>query len=303
MELLTGLLAATLSASTPIALAALGGIFTYFANTFNIAMEGMMLAGAFFAVAASFLTGSWAWGVAAAVAAGLGIAVLFALIAVGLRCDEFVTGIAINMLALGGTTFLLRLWFNVKGALVSTGIASLPRWNLPLIDDIPVLGDVISGHAFLVYVTWVLVAVAHWMLFSTRFGLRLRASGEHPEAAASLGVSPRRYKYWAALLSGVFCGLAGAYLSLGYVNLFTENMSNGRGWIALAAIILVRGRPLPMLLIALVFGLFDGMGMALQGAKFPAQITHMLPYLATLFALYYYARNVRQQRLAEGIGA
>ncbi|WP_324718167.1 ABC transporter permease [Carboxydochorda subterranea] len=276
-------------------------MFTYHANTFNIAMEGMMLAGAFFAVAASYLTGSWAAGVAAAVGAGLLLAALFALVAIGLRCDEFVTGIAINMLALGGTTFLLRLWFNVKGALVSPRIAALPRWHIPGLEQVPFLGDVLSGHAFLVYVTWAAVAAVHWVIFSTRFGLRLRASGESPDAAASLGVSPSRYKYWAALLSGLLSGLAGAYLSLGYVSLFTENMSNGRGWIALAAIILVRARPVPMLLISLLFGFFDGMGMALQGAKFPAQLTHMLPYLATLLALYSYARTARRRRLAEGV--
>lgn len=291
MHTLLALISASFSAATPIILASLGGLFTFHANTFNIAMEGMMLIGAFFAVVGSYFFHSWAMGLLLGVGAALLTSLLFALFAVVLRTDEFVTGIAINMFALGGTTFLLRLIFDVKGAFVSDKIVALPRLNLPWLANVPLFGPLFNNHAVLVYVSWLLVAVVAFFLYQTRFGLRLRATGEHAETTASVGVNPDRYKFVAALLSGLFSGLGGVYLSLGYVTLFTENMTNGRGFIALAAIILVRGTPFGILLISLLFGFFDGLGLVLQNAKVPAQFTHMLPYLATVAALYLYSRE------------
>lgn len=303
MHTLLALVSASFSAATPIVLASLGGLFTFHANTFNIAMEGMMLLGAFFAVVGSYFFHSWLAGLLLGVAAALFASLLFALFAVVLRCDEFVTGIAINMFALGGTTFLLRLIFNVKGAFISDKIVPLPRVNLPWLAEVPIIGPLFNNHAFLVYASWLLVAVAAFFLYRTRFGLRLRAVGEHAETVASVGVSPERYKFGAALLSGLFSGLGGVYLSLGYVTLFTENMTNGRGFIALAAIILVRGTPLGILLISLLFGFFDGLGLVLQNAQIPAQFTHMLPYLATIAALYVYSRDKRARRAPANAGA
>ncbi|MBE3575123.1 MAG: ABC transporter permease [Firmicutes bacterium] len=296
MHLALALISAAFGAATPIILASLGGLFTFHANTFNIAMEGMMLVGAFFAVVGSYFFHSWLAGLFLGVAAAFLVSILFAVFSVTLRCDEFVTGIAINMVALGGTTFLLRLLFNVKGAFVSDQIVALPRVHFAWLSAIPVVGPLFDGQSFLVYLSWLLVAVVSYFLYHTRFGLQLRATGEHAETAASVGINPARYKIGAALLSGVLSGLGGVYLSLGYVTLFTENMTNGRGFIALAAIILTRGSPAGVLLISLVFGFCDGLGLVLQNASIPPQFTHMLPYLATLVALYVYNANWKHKQ-------
>lgn len=245
-------------AAAPILLAAVGGLYTYHANVFNIAMEGMMLIGAFLGILGSYLTGFWAAGF---------------------------------LLALGGTTYALRRMFQVKGALIDPSIQPMPRWNIPLIRDIPLLGEVLSDHPFMVYLSIAVVFIASYHLYMTSFGLRLRAVGEDAKAADSAGISSKGLKTSAILISGVLCALAGVFLSLGYVTLFAENMSAGRGWISLAVIILTRGRPVNVLLMVLVFGFFDGLGLSLQNTAIPPQFTGMLPYLATLGALYFYSRR------------
>lgn len=291
MELIGEILRASIFAAIPVLLAALGGAYTYHANVFNIAMEGMMLIGAFIAVLASFFTGSWLIGVSMSIVGGVLASVLFLLFAVYLKTDEFITGIAINMLALGGTTYALRQIFEVKGAFMSPDISAIPHFRIPVIDSIPILGDILSNFPFLIYVSVLLVWVVQYHFYHTRYGLRLRASGEMPQAVDSVGVSTKRTKSIAILVSGVFCGLSGALLSLGYVTLFVENISNGRGWIALTVIILTRGRPLGILCMAILFGFFDGVGITLQSINVPSQLAQMTPYLATLVALYYYARH------------
>jgi len=297
MGLLTSLLQASLSSCTPILLAALGGMFTYYANVFNIAMEGMMLIGAYFAVLGSYFFGSWIVGTLFALISGLVTALVFAFFAIYLKTDEFITGIGVNMLALGGTTYLLRNTFGVKGAFISPEIISLPRLDIPLLKDIPLLGDMLNGHPILVYIALVAAIGAEVLVFRTRFGLRLRATGEDSETTRSVGVNPERTKLWSIILSGLFSSLAGVYLSLGYVTLFSENMSNGRGWISLAIIILVRGRPLGILGMSLIFGFFEGLGLVLQNSDIPPQFTSMIPYIATLFALYVYSKQKKKEVL------
>ncbi|MGJ8454844.1 ABC transporter permease [Pseudothermotoga sp. U03pept] len=290
-DLVFHILGATLNSATPIMLAALGGMFTYYANIFNIAMEGMMLMGAFFAVYGSYFFGSWAVGILFAVLSGVSMALLFALFAIYLHCDEFITGIGINMVALGWTTYALRSTFKVKGALISPRIIGLPRWQMPFFHKMPFLETVFSNHPFVLYLAFGLAFVLDLLIFSTKFGLRLRATGEDPETAKSAGINPAGVK----LLSTVFCGIlsamAGVYLSLGYVTLFSENMSNGRGWISLAIIILVKGRPLSILGLSLVFGFFESVGLILQHYKLAPQFASMIPYLATLFVLYVYGKQ------------
>ena len=293
MELFIEILRASIFAATPILLAALGGAYTYHANVFNIAMEGMMLIGAFTAVLGSYFTELWVVGIGLGVGGGVVAALLFVLFAVYLHTDEFVTGIAINMLALGGTTYALRQIFNVKGAFMSPDIARIPAISIPVLNAIPLIGDIISDLPFIIYVGVLLTGLVRYHFYHTRYGLRLRASGEAPLAVDSAGINANTIKSSAILSSGILCGLAGAVLSLGYVTLFVENMSNGRGWIALTVIILARGRPGGMLLMALLFGLFDGVGLALQGINIPSQFAQMAPYLITLVALYFYARHRR----------
>lgn len=287
------LLHAALSSATPIALAAFGGMFSFHANVFNIAMEGMMLMGAYYAVYGAYMFGHWFYGVIFALISGVVLALIFSLFAIVFKVDEFITGIGINMLALGWTTYSLRATFHVKGAFISQAIPPIPRVNLPLVEKVPFIGEIFSAHPFLVFVSIISAFACHVVLYRTRFGLRLRAVGEEPSAVASVGLSAGMLKFWSAILCGLFSSLAGVYLSLGYVTLFAENMSNGRGWISLAIIILVRGKPGPIMLMSLVFGLLENLGLLLQRYAVPPQFTAMLPYIATLFVLYSYARRAR----------
>jgi len=162
-----------------------------------------------------------------------------------------------------------------------------------VVDRIPVLGQIVSGQNLVVYLTVLAIVLTAWLVFRTRFGLRLRAAGFNAACLDSSGVSTARVRACSLLACGVLCGLAGAFLSLGYVRLFAENMSAGRGWISLAAIILVSGNPWGIALISVVFGFFDGMGLLLQSYSVPSQFTSMVPYLATLAALYVYSRRTK----------
>lgn len=294
MNIVTGLVNGMIAGATPILLAALGGSFTYYAGVFNIAMEGMMLSGAFFAVLGSYYLQSWPLAILAAILGALLLALIFILFAVVLKTDEFVTGIALNLFALGATTYLLRQIFGVKGAFADAAILPIPALRLPLLADLPLLGPILARQNLMVYITLVATFWCAWLIFRTRFGLQLRAAGYNAPALAASGVSTERVQSASLLLCGVLCGLAGAFLSLGYVRLFAENMSAGRGWISLAAIILVKGNPWGIAIISLLFGFFDGLGLFLQGYQVPPQFTAMAPYVATLVALYLY--SVRERK-------
>jgi simple sugar transport system permease protein len=297
MNVFIGLINGMISGATPILLAALGGAFTFYAGVFNIAMEGMMLTGAFFAVLGSYYFDSWLVGILFAVLGSLVMALIFILFAVVLDTDEFVTGIALNLFAVGATTYMLRQIFSVKGVFSNPGIVPIPAVKFPWLASVPVIGGILGGQNLMVYVAVVATFLSWFLVFRTRFGLRLRAAGYNPACLDSSGVPSNRLRIASLLYCGVLCGLAGAFLSLGYVNLFTENMSAGRGWISLAAIILVSGHPLGVALISLVFGFSDGLGLLLQGYQVPAQFTSMVPYIATLIALFFYARRDGKRKL------
>ena len=286
-----GLLGGTLAATTPVLLAALGGAFTYYSGMFNIAMEGMLLVAAFCAVVGGFFSGSWLVGLLCAVLGGLLVALLFILFAVVLRTDEFVTGIALNLLAVGATTYALRQVFGTRGAFQDPRIPAIPALSIPGLSTLPAIGPLLFGQNLIVYLAVILVGLAAYIIFRTRFGLRLRAAGHNAQALDTAGVAAARVRVWALLICGIYCGVGGAFLSTGYLQLFGENMSAGRGWIALAAIILVSGNPWGIAVISLMFGFADGVGLLLQGSGLPPQITDTLPYLATLAALWIYARR------------
>ncbi|GGZ46245.1 ABC transporter permease [Streptomyces subrutilus] len=271
MLLDSDLVLSALRALTPILLAALGGALCERAGVFNIGLEGMMLMGCFTAVATSWFTGSpWLGVLAAALAAGA-YALVLAVGAVTMKGDAVVLGVAMNLLAVGLTGFLLRTVFGVQGTFDDPGLAGLSE---------------VAGFSPLAWLSWAAVALTAVLLSRHAWGLRLRGVGEAPESAATLGVSPTKYKYGAVLASGVLCGLAGAQLSLGNVTLFSENMTAGRGWIAVVAVMLGRALPWGVLLAALLFGLAEAAGFRLQGIGLPQQATDAAPYLATLIALF-----------------
>ena len=294
MNIFRGLINGMIAGATPILLAALGGTYTYYAGIFNIAMEGMMLVGAFFAVLGSFYFHSWLIGILFAILGALLMALIFILFAVVLKTDEFVTGIALNLFAVGATTYMMRQIFKVKGAFSSAELVSIPGVHIPIIADIPVVGSILSDQNLLVYITVILVALSSFVIFQSKFGLRLRAAGYNSPSLDTSGVRTSTIRIWALIICGVMCGLAGSFLSLGYVTLFSENMSAGRGWISLAAVILVNGNPWGIALISLLFGFTDGIGLFLQ-QYLPSQFTSMVPYLATLIALYFYSKKIGAQ--------
>ena len=279
------LLNSTFRFVTPILLAALGGLLCERVGVFNIALEGLMLTGAFAAVVGSFYTGHAVAGVLMAIVAAGILAVIFAGFAITLRGNVIVLGIAVNMLASGLTIFLLRTMFGVKGAFRDPHLQGLGKIHLPQIETIPVLGPLLSGHSWIIYLSWILVFGMYLLLFHHALGLRIRGVGEHPEAAETLGVNVSAMRYLAVVLSGMLCGLAGAQLSLGNVTLFVEDMSAGRGWIAVVAVLFGRAHPIGVFLASLVFGLADSVGFRLQGLRMPSQFTGMVPYIVTLISL------------------
>lgn len=283
---------------TPILLAALGGLICERTGVFNIALEGLLLTGAFAAVVGSYYTGSSFVGVLCAVAAGAAVAAIFGYLAVGLKGDMIVLGIATNLLASGLTVFLLRSMFGVKGAFKDPRIAGLGGIKLPVVSAIPVLGPLLSGHSWVVYLSWLLVAAVYFLLFRHALGLRMRGVGERPEAAATLGINVVALRYLAVLLSGMLCGLGGAQLSLGNVTLFTENMSGGRGWIAVVAVMLGQAHPVGVFAASILFGLADSAGFRLQGLGMPSQFTGMIPYLITLASLFVIRAKEKQRATA-----
>lgn len=279
------LLQNTLRTATPIILAALGVLMTEHVGIMNIGMDGMMLAGAFFAVLGSYALGSWAGGIAVALFSGLVLGLFFGILVVWLSCDEFIIGVAINIFAGGLTVFLLRQLFGVKGAFSSPAIVPLPRLNAAWLDRIPLIGPLLNGNTLLVYVSWLLVFLCWLLLYRTPQGFWLRASGEHPESLRSAGKSPERMKMAASVLCGLFGGLAGAHLSLGYLTMFTENMSASRGFIAVACVIFGAANPPRVFLAALLFGLIDALGLRLQSVGANSNLTAMAPYVVTVLMM------------------
>lgn len=293
------LLDATLRLSTPLLLACLAGLYSERAGVFDIGLEGKMLAAAFAAGAIAATTGSaWA-GLLAALAISLLTALLQGAAAITLRGNQLIAGVAINMLAAGLTSFLGQQWFKQGGrtpALRAGG--RFEQIELPFareLADLPVVGQIyselISGHYILVYIAFAAVPVTAFILYRTRFGLRLRAVGENPRAVDTAGISVVKLRYRAVLITGLLCGFAGAYFSIAQGSGFGNNMTAGKGFIALAALIFAKWRPVPAMFACLLFGFLDAMQIRLQGVdlpvigQVPVQAIQALPYVLTVVLL------------------
>lgn len=282
-----GLLQNTLRTATPVILAAMGGLLTEQAGIMNIGMDGMILTGAFVAVAFSFFMSSAGMGVLAAVLVGIVIGLFFALFVVKLKSDEFIIGIALNTFAGGLTVYLLRSIFGVRGTFSDEGIVALPTVHIDFLDSIPLLGPLLNDNSIFVYLTWLLVLLTWIFLYRTPYGFWMRAAGEHPQSLETAGINPQRMKLLASVLCGVFCGFAGAHLSLGYLTMFTEGMSSSRGFIAFACVIFGMANPPKVFLAALLFGFLDALGLRLQSVGVPSDLTATVPYIATVLMLVY----------------
>ena len=279
------LFAATFRMATPIIFATMGGIFSSQSGIFNVGLESLLIIGAFFAVVGSVKTGNPMGGLLFAVIACLIASLIFALLHLELKANEIIVGLAMNIFAAGMTNYLLVEMLDATGVYQSDLIIGFKEVHIPFIKDIPFLGDLVSGHFPLVYVAFLSVWVVYLILYKTPFGFHLRAVGEKPQAAESIGINPKKMKYFGLLASGLMSAFGGTFLSLSYLNLFAEGMTAGRGWLALAAINFGGSKPVRSLIACLIFGFADALAVRLQQFGLPSQIVLMLPYVSTLIVL------------------
>lgn len=280
------LIASTIRLSTPLILAALGGLYSERSGVINIALEGMMLAGAFTAAAVTVFAHSSLVGVLAAVLAGILVAALHAVATINYRADQVVSGTAINILFLGVPALLSGALFESTGATrqLSKGEV-LPDLMIFNPQNSPMLSSVFNQKP-IVYLAFLITGLSVYVLYRTRFGLRLRAVGENPEAADTAGVNVVRMRYAGVLISGALAALGGAYLSIGQSSQFTRNMTAGRGFIALAALIFGKWHPVGALLACLLFGFAEAVSIRMQGTvNIPNQFIIMIPYVLTMVML------------------
>lgn len=293
---------AILRVMTPILFASLGAVISDRAGVTNISLEGTMLSSALAGVIVSALTHSPWIGLLGAVLTGVLMSLFLAYFSLNLKADIILTGIALNLLASGGTIFVLFLVAHDKGISSSLKSEVLPNITIPLINKIPVLGPILSGHNILTYVSILMVIVVSLLLYRTPLGLRIRAVGENADAADSVGVSVKKIRYIALMLSGALAGFGGAYMSMGYVSWFSTNMTSGRGFIALAAEAMGRGTPLGTFFSSLLFGFAGALSITLQSLRIPAEFVQMIPYVTTIVGLVIYSSRqaAKLKKIKEG---
>jgi len=300
MDFLTLLqvLDSTVRLATPLLLACLAGLFSERAGIFDIGLEGKMLMAAFLSASVAYFTGSVWIGLLAGIAASVLLSVLHGLASITFRGNQLISAVAINFLAAGLTVLIAQAWFREGGRTPSLiGGARFEPVTLPLAETlapVPVLGpiysELISGHTILVYLALACVPLTWWVLWRTRFGLRLRAVGENPAAVDTAGISVVGMRYGAVVICGVLCGIAGAYLATGLQAGFVKDMTAGRGYIALAALIFAKWRPWHALGATLLFGLLQAVAVRYQnidlgGVVIPVQVMDALPYVLTVVIL------------------
>jgi simple sugar transport system permease protein len=283
--MLEAFLTSTIAMATPILLAALGELLVEEAGIINIGIEGAMLAGAFFALAGVYFTGSLAAGIACGIAAAIAINAILAVLVVNLAVNQVVAGTALDILALGLTGVFYRKFFGITGKAFI--VRPLRAIALGPLARIPLLGPALFNQTPLVYLAFALVPVTAWMMARTRYGLRLRSAGERPEAADALGLGVYALRWQALIASGVLTGLGGAFLTVAYANTFVENISAGRGFVALAVVILGRWNPWGLAAASVLFGAAMALQFGLQalGTAVPYQLFLALPYALTLIVL------------------
>ncbi|OPZ64036.1 MAG: beta-methylgalactoside transporter inner membrane component [Firmicutes bacterium ADurb.Bin506] len=284
--LVIDVLASTIPLATPLILAAVGGVFSDRSGVVNIGIEGMILIGSFTGVLTSYYTRNPWLGFLMAGLSGCLTAWFHALASIKYKANQTVSGVAVNIMATALTGFLLKAIFDRAGQ--TERVVKLARWTIPVIKDIPIVGEIIGSGPPPVYIAFIVVALAHIVMFKTVLGLRIRACGEHPEAADTAGVNVALIRYGCVMMSGFLAGLAGGTLSLGELSLFKEGMSAGKGYIALAAVIFGRWTPVGAMWASLLFALADAIQLIAQNWGFtliPQEFMLMFPYVVTMAAL------------------
>lgn len=299
MDILVSVLDSTVRLSVALLFACLAGLFSERAGVFDIGLEGKMLAGAFAGASAAAVTGSAWLGLVAAILAAVFFALVHGFASITNRGNQIVSGVAINFIVGGATILLGQAWFREGGRTPQLGPgAYFGDITLPFAEELrgvpligPIYSEILSGHSILVYIAFAMVPVTWWILFRTRFGLRLRAVGENPAAVDTAGVSVAWLRYRAVICCGILTGLAGAYLSLAQSPGFVKDMTAGRGFIALAALIFAKWKPVPAMFACLLFGFLDAFAIRFQGTSFPligqvpVQLMQALPYILTVILL------------------
>ena len=290
--------------TSPILLAALTAAICNKVKVFNIGMEGTMMAGAFFSIVANYYTHSIFLAVLAGAASGLVISAINAICIIRFKASATVVGMAMNTLMTGATTYLLYVIFGVRGVFTDSSLLPLPRINLPIIKDIPFIGKVLANLTPIDYFAILLAVGMHIFLYKTVMGYRLRAIGINQKAARSLGTKVERDQFLTVALSGILCGLGGCVLSMGSVTLFIQNITAGRGYMAMAACNMGGSNPLGVLFASFFFGACQAIGNAMQNTSLKTQVTASIPYVATIVALmvFYVFRKsaVRRQKELKG---
>lgn len=280
---LISMLSGSLRLSIPIAFGALGGTLCERSGIVNMGLEGMMLSGAFAAVYGAHVSGSAFVGLSFAVAIGLILGLVHATLTVWFKCEHVLAGLGINMFANGMTIVLLQYIWGSKGK--SGMVAGLGVWRLPLISDIPVIRDIIGTVSPLLILLVICMLTMQIMLYKTTFGLRIRVTGESPYVAAAMGTDVYRTQYICESLGGIFAAVGGAYLSIGDIPLFSKDMVAGRGFIAVAIVILGGWKPVGVVAGSMIFGAAQSLQIRLQDAQVAPQIVQMLPYIITIVTL------------------
>lgn len=287
------ILLTVVSAATPLLLAATGELVVEKSGILNLGVEGMMLVGAVSAFIAMLTTGSWALGIIAGAAAGVIMSMLFGVLTLFFLANQVASGLALTLFGIGISS-LLGIPF------IGLPIDKLPSLDVPVLGDIPIFGPLLFEQDFLIYFSVLMVVVVHFFLFRTRAGLVLRAVGESHDAAHSIGYSVIRIRFFAVMFGGAMAGLGGAFLSLSYTPMWVEQMTAGRGWIALALVVFATWKPGRVLIGAYLFGAVTIFQLHLQGfgVQIPGQVLSMLPYLVTILVLVLISRNASRVKLS-----
>ena len=286
----------TIRVMTPILFAALACMIFTKGGIDSIGTEGIMLTCALAAPLGSYITKSAILGVIIAMIIGALLSCLFGYVTISLKSEPVLAGIALNTLASGLTIFVIYYATGEKGSTQSLNSPTVANVQIPLLKEIPILGDIFSGHSVLTYLGILITILLAFLIYKTPTGLRIRSVGENPEAAKSVGISILKYKYISLILAGALCGLGGAYMSMSYVSFFSKEMVAGRGFIGMAAESMGRGTPWGVMLSALLFGAADSLAIRLQLLQLPAQLIQTIPYVITIVAIAIYSYSRSKQK-------
>jgi len=292
----TGFFHSTLRVSTPIIFAGLAAVFAERSGVINVSIEGVMLTAALSGVIISAYTGNIWVSVLVTILICVLMSLTLGLLTLNLGANSIMSGLALNILAQGGTVFVLYTLTGSKGNSAQLNSLQIANIELPLIKNIPIVGEILSGQNILTYVAIIVAIISHIFLFRTTTGVSIRTAGENPEALTSVGINVKKIRYLALTISGIFSSLAGIFLSMGYMNGFTANMTAGRGFIGIAANAMGNQLPLGTLFASILFGAADSAANSLQILKVPTQFIQMIPYITTILGIFIYSVSTSKRK-------